>query len=160
MNLALKIKEIGLFLFLIGVIFSCDPLPCLDKRAPELRIDLARDSSGIILPAQLAVDSLFVIYPETKLKLVSSRAVISAIRFRVPFQTESFLISAFDSLRKDSILFSYQKQAFFVSEECGYKTIFTHLGSTNPGGELFSTVQILNDQVDTSSVTNARIILP
>lgn len=141
------------------ILFSCDPLPCIDTRQPSVGILFEQDSSGIILSRTISNDSLFQVFPGKSIRFHTVRTSYSNWQLSLVPNANSFWIFAFDSARRDSIHFTYQTDPFFVSKECGYRAVYSHLSVEKVSGDRFKEVIILNPRVDTSKQIHAKIIL-
>lgn len=151
----------GYFLVLMALIFTeaCEPLPCLDARLPSLGIIFEQDSVGVAISRTISNDSLFQVFSSKTIRFHKSRTSYSNWQLSLVPEESSFWILAFDSLRKDSIRFTYQTQPFFVSESCGYRAIYTNLTVDKVGGDRFKEVKIVKSIVDTTKAVHAKIIL-
>lgn len=149
------------FLVLITLFFSvsCEPLPCLDTRIPSLGIEFEQDSAGNTFSRSISNDSLFQVFSSKTISFHKSRTSYSKWQLSLVSEESSFWIVAFDSLRKDSIRFTYQTQPFFVSESCGYRAIYSNLSVDKVGGDRFKDVKIVKLIVDTTKAVHAKIIL-
>lgn len=150
----------GWFFLLLSthwMLTSCDPLPCLDKRSPTMRIQFVKDSLGQIRNTLLSVDSL-IKWEGTKTKVVTKKSMLSRLEFSLDPASQGFELYFFDSLGNDTLKFKYKMMPSFISKECGYQSSFTDI-NTQFSGTAFASVRLLRSTIDTTSGTHVQVIL-
>lgn len=153
-------KEFGLFFLLMPIfwmLISCDPLPCLDKRSPVLKIQFVKDSLGQIKDTILSVDSL-IKWEGTKTKVVSKNTLLSRLEIGLGPAYQGVELFFYDSLGNDTLKFMYQMKPIFISKECGYQSSFTDL-SSRFSGPAFDSVRILRSTIDTAAATHVQVFI-
>lgn len=150
----------GWFFILLAthwMLISCDPLPCLDKRSPTLRIQFVKDSLGQIRDTLLSVDSL-IKWEEKKTKVVTKKSMLSGLDFSLGPASQGFELYFYDSLGNDTLKFQYKMMPSFISKECGYQSSFTDI-SAQFSGTAFASVRLLRSTIDTASGTHVQVFL-
>ena len=145
---------------------SCDPLPCVEQAMPHLNIAFVADSSGFVVAAQPALDSVQVKL-QGKVFFTLKKIDQAVLKLPVTFDPSYFWLVFHTSsnqnenlvLVRDSVRFTYRPQPQFISEACGYRNIFEDLKTDSLGGVIFQKVIVSQSLIDTSRKIHVQIFL-
>lgn len=140
------------------VLYSCGEKPCYEETEVFLNVTFQTiiDSTG--LPKDSIFDSLFVagIGSQYNLKYTGSNY---QLLLDLNNDFTQFIFGFNDTDSTDQIVFTYQRNPYLVSHECGFAMFFDSLKVEAFSNNFIDSVEIISNTVDDIERENVKIYL-
>lgn len=138
------------------VLPSCESEPCLSEVNTRLGIEFCDKNPEEIVLKPYSFRFFDILQNKTYSDSLTGNPV-ERFQFYFPTGGDSFCLAFRDSLRTDSIWFSYSRKIFQADESCGFYYGFKNLKVDRLAGTRFSKAVILSNEGDSTQKVHVRI---